>query len=67
MSLFLTDALSEIYRWTDEQGKVHFPEKKPIHLESSKVKLKINTTKSVNYDRSVFGMGKRVVICASSG
>jgi glutaredoxin len=65
--LVLTDAQAGgIYKWTDEHGKVHFSDKKPAHLESSEVKLKINTIKSVSYDRSIFDIGKKVVIYTTS-
>ncbi|MES9859855.1 MAG: DUF4124 domain-containing protein [Candidatus Thiodiazotropha sp. LLP2] len=45
--LQLSTVNAEIFKWSDEQGKVHFSDKKPAHLESSEVKLKINTIKSV--------------------
>ncbi|MCG8489835.1 MAG: glutaredoxin family protein [Chromatiales bacterium] len=53
---------AEIFRWTDEHGKVHFSDKQPADAEASEVKLRINTIKSVSFDRSIFNFGKKVVI-----
>ncbi|MES9853044.1 MAG: glutaredoxin family protein [Candidatus Thiodiazotropha sp. L084R] len=64
--LLASTAHAEIFKWSDEQGKVHFSDKKPTHLESSEVKLKINTIKSVSYDKSIFNLGKKVVIYTTS-
>lgn len=53
---------AEIFKWTDEHGKVHFSDKQPADAEASEVKLKINTIKSVSFDSSIFNFGKKVVI-----
>ncbi|RLW71771.1 MAG: glutaredoxin family protein, partial [gamma proteobacterium symbiont of Stewartia floridana] len=55
-------AEAEIFKWTDEHGKVHFTDKPPADADASEVKLKINTIKSVSFDRSIFNFGKKVVI-----
>ncbi|MCG7969099.1 MAG: DUF4124 domain-containing protein, partial [Candidatus Thiodiazotropha taylori] len=55
-------AEAEIFKWTDEHGKVHFTDKPPADADASEVKLKINTIKSVSYDRSIFNFGRKVVI-----
>ncbi len=44
--IFLVSAsvsAGEIYRWTDEQGKVQFGDRPPTHIEKKPVKLRINT------------------------
>ena len=64
--LLSADVASGIYKWTDENGNVHFSDKKPNHEQASEVKLKINTYKSVSYDRSIFNTGKKVVIYSTS-
>lgn len=64
--LFVADSSAEIYKWTDESGKVNFSDKKPRHLESKEVKLKINTYESVSYDLSIFNTGKKVVMYSTS-
>ncbi|MCG7908436.1 MAG: glutaredoxin family protein [Candidatus Thiodiazotropha taylori] len=51
-----------MFKWTDEHGKVHFTDKPPADADASEVKLKINTIKSVSFDRSIFNFGKKVVI-----
>ncbi len=56
------DGVAEIYKWTDESGKVHFSDKKPRNLQSKEIKLRINTYESVSYDKSIFNTGKNVVI-----
>ncbi len=55
-------AEAEIFKWTDEHGKVHFSDKKPVDADASEVELRINTIESVSFDRSIFNFGKRVVI-----
>ena len=64
---------AEIYRWTDENGKVHFSDQKPWQTESEKVEVKINTYESVSYDtslfdtgNSLFDTGKKVVMYSTS-
>jgi glutaredoxin len=58
----ISSVKAEIFKWTDEHGKVHFSDKKPADRDVNKVKLKINTIKSVSFDSSIFDLGKRVVI-----
>ncbi|MBW9258660.1 MAG: glutaredoxin family protein [Candidatus Thiodiazotropha sp. (ex. Lucinisca nassula)] len=60
--LSVTVVEAEIFKWTDEHGKVHFTDKPPADADASEVKLKINTIKSVSFDRSIFNFGKKVVI-----
>ncbi len=64
--LFVADSTAEIFKWTDESGKVHFSDKRPRHLESKEVKLIINTYESVSYDLSIYNTGKKVVMYSTS-
>ena len=59
-------ALSEIYRWVDEQGKVHFSDKPSVTQPSESVKLRINTYESVTYATSDIDTGKKVVMYSTS-
>lgn len=43
-------AASEIYRWVDDQGKVHFSDQAPKEHQSESLELKINTYESVTYE-----------------
>ncbi len=51
-----------VYKWIDENGKVHFSDKKPAWLESKEVKLKVNTYSHVSFDSSIYDVGKKVVM-----
>jgi len=55
-------ALSEIYRWTDEQGNVHYSDRETSRHVSKKVEVRVNTYESVSYDSSIFDTGKKVVM-----
>jgi len=55
-------ALSEIYRWTDEQGNVHYSDRKTSRHVSKKVEVRVNAYESVSYDSSIFDTGKKVVM-----
>ena len=57
---------AEIYRWTDEHGKVHFSDQKPWQTKSETVEVKINTYESVSYDTSIFDTGRKVVMYSTS-
>jgi glutaredoxin len=41
---------AEIYKWTDEQGQIHFSDEKPENQESKEVELEIRTYESVSYE-----------------
>ena len=62
LMLCAIDGYTEIYKWIDEKGKVHFSDNKPRDLESEEIKLRINTYESVSYDTSIFNTGKKVVM-----
>ena len=59
-------AFSGIYRWVDEDGKVHFSDKPSKSHSSEAVKLRINTYEGVSYDTSSFDVGKEVVMYSAS-
>lgn len=61
--IFLTNtAHSEIYKWIDSKGEIHFGDKKPQQFKTKKLKLKINSYTSVSYDISKTDSGQNVVI-----
>ena len=49
---------AEIYKWIDEQGKVHFTDNPPSNKQAEEVKLKINTYSSVEIKPLVERLGK---------
>ena len=59
-------AVSEIYRWVDENGKVHFSDKPSRAHSSETLKLRINTYEGVTYDHSIFDVGERVIMYSAS-
>ncbi len=57
---------SEVYRWTDENGKVHFADKPSTSHSSETVELRINTYEAVTYDTSSMDVGKKVIMYSAS-
>ena len=55
-----------IYKWVDENGKVHFSDKKPVSQGVEEVDVRVNTYESVSYDTSLFDVGKQVVMYSAS-
>lgn len=63
LSVFLIGlAEAEIFRWMDENGKVHFSDKPPKTHSAESIKLKINTYTAVSYDTSNVDVGKKVIM-----
>lgn len=60
--LFTNAVHAEIYKWIDDQGEIHFGDKKPIQLNVKKLKLKINSYTSISYDISKIDSGHNVII-----
>ena len=58
--------LSEIFRWTDENGKVHFSDKPSAEHSSETVEVRVNTYEHVSYDKSDIDVGKKVVMYSAS-
>ncbi len=48
-----------IYKWVDEQGKVHFTDNPPDDIKTEEVELKINTYSSVEIKPLVERLGKK--------
>jgi len=48
-------SLAEIYKWTDEQGKVHFGDSrhKPKTAKAETVDIKVNTYTNVSYESAI--------------
>jgi len=44
-------AIAEIYKWVDEEGAIHFTDTPPKDAKTKKVKIKVNTYKSVQVIR----------------
>lgn len=59
-------AFADIYRWTDENGRVHFSDRDPENQQTEPVEVKINVYQSVSYDTSIFDTGPEVVMYATS-
>jgi len=65
--VFLSHAAhGEIYRWVDENGNVHFGDRKPQNTPTEQIKLKINTYTSVSYDTSIFEITPNKVMMYST-
>lgn len=52
------NASAEVYKWTDENGKLHFSDKKPEQNVFEQIKLTINTYTHVSFDLSMFDTGQ---------
>lgn len=59
-------ARSEIYRWVDGSGKVHYSDQPSRAHSSETVNLRINTYAGVTYDTSSLDVGKKVVMYSAS-
>ena len=59
-----TNGVAEIYKWTDEHGKIHFTDSPPDDKQAEQVELRINTYTAVEVTPLVERLGKddRVVI-----
>lgn len=50
-----------VYKWTDDNGQVHFGDSPPQPEKSQKVTVTVNTYTSVSYDASAFDTQGRLV------
>jgi len=57
--LYSYAAMGGIYKWVDEQGKVHFTDNPPDDVKTEEVELKINTYTSVEIKPLVERLGKK--------
>lgn len=64
ISLFAVNSHADIFRWVDEQGRIHFTDKPPPQAESQSVRLRINSFTSPSIEPFQFDeslISKRVV------
>lgn len=59
-------AMAEVYKWIDENGKIHFSDQKPDGLKSETLDIQVNTFTSVSYDLSIFDTGGKVIMYSTS-
>ena len=45
--IFAVNAQSDVYKWIDEQGNVHFTDRPPLNQTTEKIDVKINSYTSV--------------------
>lgn len=67
--LFSGTSVAEIYRWVDDQGRVHFGDDPEKSRAAQKVELEVNTFESVSYDDIEFAeptASNKVVMYATS-
>ena len=48
---------AEIYKWVDENGKVHFSDRKPESEKTEELKLEVNTYTHVTFESSTVDIG----------
>ena len=59
LAFVLQTSHAQIYKWKDDDGKVHFGDKKPANKKSENIQLKINTYKSVTIDPAALKSTKK--------
>lgn len=52
----------EVYKWVDDNGKVHFSDNKPDSVQAQQLDLQINTYKHVTYESSLYDVGRQVIM-----
>ncbi len=57
---------AEIYKWTDENGQVHFSDQEPVNKQSRPEAVKIDSYRGVSYGDSKMDTGKNVIIFSAS-
>ena len=68
----INEVNADVYRWIDNDGKVHFSDQKPENRQVEQLFLEINTYSNVTYDESIFdtsvggGKHKRVVMYSTT-
>lgn len=55
-------ALSEIYRWVDDNGKVQFSDRPSAAHAVDRVEVRVNTYQSTSYETSDVDVGQEVVM-----
>ncbi|MCP4044143.1 MAG: DUF4124 domain-containing protein [Gammaproteobacteria bacterium] len=66
LAAFANNSYAEIYKWVDDQGKVHFSGRKPANHDAEPIKLRINTYTSITYAVSKIDHGQKVVMYSTS-
>ena len=57
---------ADIYKWTDENGYVHYSNEKPNNQEVEKIVVQVNSYESISYATSSVDIGKKVVMYSAS-
>ncbi|HWA11947.1 MAG TPA: glutaredoxin family protein [Burkholderiales bacterium] len=60
-------ALADMYKWVDENGKVHYSDSPPPGRKAKKLDLKINSISGPPVVSAFTGAGKPVVAAAAGG
>ncbi len=63
--LFAAPASAEIYKWTDEQGQVHYSDQKPQDQDFNEVEIEGGTYKNVSYGTTHVDIGKQVIMLSA--
>lgn len=66
LTLICSPLQAEVYKWVDDQGKIHFSDKEPKSSSASKLELKINTYSSPTYSESSSREGNKKVVMYST-
>lgn len=68
VSLIISQAsYSEIYKYTDKDGKVRFTDRKPSgNNKAETVKLKINTVKTPSVSNNALGVNNKIVMYSAT-
>jgi len=66
MMVFAVLASAEVFKWVDENGKVHYSDKKPEKAEAETVELKVNTYTNVSDPATAVGRGEKVIMYSTS-
>ena len=64
-------SFAEIYKWVDEEGQIHFSDKKPENQVATEIEVEISSYQSVSYSTSKVDTSKiasrtKVVILSAS-
>ena len=57
---------ADIYRWTDENGEVHYSDRPARDRVSESVEVRVNTYESVSYATSSLEATKKVILYSAS-
>jgi hypothetical protein len=53
-------SFAEIYKWTDENGQVHFSDRIPSNLQAETKTVPISSYRGVSYGNSTIDTGKKL-------